>query len=105
MSRLTCLRMFFADSKFGELAASTRVYSSTACSEDDRVLGKTTSAKKPVTIRSKRAITPSMMANSLENIERRHRGFHSRSIIAASNEEVTDPAHSTNKNRLFGIIA
>jgi hypothetical protein len=45
-----------------------------------------------------------MMANSLENMEKRHRGFHLRSLTGASDKEVAGPTHGANENRTSGVV-
>src|SRR5262249_61302161 len=97
--------MLFADSRFGELAANTRAYSSAAWSDVASMVGKTTRAKNPVTMESRMIVIPSMMANNLENIEGRHCGFQTRSVINTSNEEVTGATHCSNERWMLGIVA
>src|SRR6516225_2270328 len=97
--------MPFAACRSGELAATTRAYSSSKRSVEPVMLGLTISQKNPPTISKRLAAIASMMATSLKNTDLRMAGRRSYSVKATSDEYVTSPSHSTNKDRLFRIIS
>src|SRR5215475_3985349 len=97
--------MACAVSRLGCVAASNCVYCRAACSEVETEVGKITRAKMKVTIASRTTSVPTMMAESFENMDRRHRDLDAGSVIAASNEKVAGATHRADKGWMLRIIA
>src|SRR5579863_9073562 len=67
-------------------------------------MGKTARAKNAVTMSSKTAFMPSIMASSLENMEGCQPVFRACSVNAASNKEVARAAQCADESRMLWII-